>query len=133
MATDYGTAFSCVNDLTSTLRRVSGNECVAEAVARRLITPPGALLGSPDYGYDLRQWIGSSHPRPLGSIEAAIAEEARKDERVLDATASVAFDDATSTMTCTFAILGASGPFTMVLEVGAVTATIILEGVKLDA
>jgi len=133
MATDYGTAFSCVGDLTQTLSRVSGNVCVAEAVARRLITPPGALLGSPDYGYDLRQWIGSSHPRPLGSIEAAIAEEARKDERVLDATASVAFYDETGTLAATFALVGAAGPFTMVLTVGQVTSTIILDGVQLDA
>lgn len=133
MATDHGTDFSCVTDLDAGLSTVSGRTCLLQAIARRLITPPGALLGSPDYGYDCRKWINCTHPRPLGGIASAVAKEARKDERVLAAASNVEFDEDTNTMTIKFELLDADGPFEATISISEVTVELVLEGTRLDA
>lgn len=56
---DYGTDLSCVVDLDAGLAEVTGNTLLAQALARRLITPRGGLLDDPNYGYDLTQFLNA--------------------------------------------------------------------------
>lgn len=73
---------------------VTEGRCLCEALARRLVTPRGALLNSPGYGYDLRQWVGSDlDTGDLREIEREAAEECRADERVDDAYVDATFSD----------------------------------------
>ena len=132
MAIDHGTDFSCVTDIDAELSTVSGRTCLLQAIARRLITPRGGLLGDTEYGYDCRIWIGASHPRSLGSIASAVAAEARKDERVLQAEATVEFDETLETMTIVFRLSDADGPFDATITISDVTVELILEGTALN-
>ncbi len=86
MATDYGSDLGCVSDVDFSGRIVTGKRLVAEAVARRLMTPHGGLIGDPNYGYDLAQFLNDDMgPADFAAMVSGITEECLKDERVLSA------------------------------------------------
>ena len=119
---DLGSDFSGVNDITPTLAVVSGRRCLIEAIARRLITPRGALWYDPDYGEDLRRFLSATVVN-AGAIAAAVAAEAEKDERVEQASASVTFSG--DVLTVKLAIADGAGPFAFVLSIDKVTVDIL--------
>lgn len=81
-------------DLDPYFGLVREGRCLVEAVARRLVTPRGALLNAPTYGYDLRQWVNADlDASDLREIERAAAEECRADERVDDVQLAASFAD----------------------------------------
>ncbi|TFU25646.1 hypothetical protein [Thermus tengchongensis] len=84
--TDFGT------DITEELtwHRVSGLENLARAIARRYITPRGALWYAPNYGLDLRVYLHEAvTPERLEELRILVEQECEKDPRVLFARAEV--------------------------------------------
>lgn len=121
---DLGTDVSCVFDATPNMAMVSGRRCLAEAVARRLITPRGRLIGSPNYGFDLTQYLNDDLTAgDLIRIAAGATSEVKNDERVLAAMVSIAL--AFGVMTVKVLLEDASGPFTLVLSISDVTVEIL--------
>ncbi len=121
---DLGTDVSCVFDATPNMAMVSGRRCLAEAVARRLITPRGRLIGSPNYGFDLTQYLNDDLTAgDLIRIAAGATSEVKNDERVLAATVSIAL--AFGVMTVKVLLEDATGPFTLVLSISDVTVEIL--------
>ncbi len=121
---NYGTALSCVSDISAESRTVTGNRVVAEAIARRLMTPRGRLIGYPNYGYDLTQFVNADvGPRELAAMRAGIVAECLKDQRVAGATADVTL--ASDVLTVTIKLDAALGPFSLVLSVTALTVELL--------
>ncbi len=122
---DYGRALSCVSDVSRESRTVTGHMVVAEALARRLGCPRGRLIGYPNYGYDLCQFVNADlNKRDLAAIRAGVEAECLKDERVEGASADVVLAT-DGTLTVTIEVVGAKGPFTLVLGVSSVTVEIL--------
>lgn len=130
--TNFGSDFSCVDDITSDLAVVSGQLCVAQAVARRLLCPAGALWYDPDYGYGVQRWLCSTAP-PVETIASANSTEARKDERVKTCSAVVEFSPTNNTLEIDFALTTEIGPFEFTMLVGSLSASLLLEGVTFSA
>jgi len=85
---DFGTDLSALPDLSWTIK--GGKNNLAEAIARRLITPLGGLFYDPTYGLDLRQYIGETLTDEVHyEIETLVAAECEKDERILSAVATI--------------------------------------------
>jgi len=133
---NYGSDLSCVDDLTPHMLVDSGPRLVAEAIARRLITPRGALLDDATYGYDVTQFLNADiGPGDLGRIAAGVASECQKDQRVFSASVDVEWMPAagntsvepvgTGYIEITIALVLASGPFTLVLAITQVTVQIL--------
>lgn len=121
---DYGTSWSCVDDLTMPAVLVKGNRVVAEAIARRLITRRGQLVDDPNYGFALTDYLDADlTPAELVRIQAGVQAECLKDERVSGATSTVTL--AGSVLIVAIALTVAAGPFTLVLSVSDVSATIL--------
>lgn len=81
--TDLRTFLTGAPDLDPRFAIVDSSLVVAEACARRLVTPRGSLIGDPDYGYDLREFLGARISNVTRArIVAGVEEECRKDERV---------------------------------------------------
>jgi hypothetical protein len=121
---DFGTDLSCVSDLTPNMAEVSGNTVLAQAIARRLITPRGRLIDDPNYGYDLSAFLNADlGPGDVGKITANVYAECLKDERVLDAQVSVSL--ALNVLTVTVTLSTANGPFTLVLSISSVTTSLL--------
>lgn len=125
MATNYGIATLGVTDIP--LISISTSDpflVVGQRIARRLLTPRGGLAaigGDPNFGWDVRQYInGKLSPTALAQAQQAIAAECLKDEAVQSAsvTFAYAFNGA---LTISIQLVGASGPFQLVLPVQDLT------------
>lgn len=123
---DLGTDIYCVDDLDPAFATVDGTKAVAQAIARRLGTPRGALFYDPDYGYDLRAFLNAPiDDRMLFQIGVGVENEARKDERVFDAQAVATYDVQTETMTVVLRGSTSSGPFQLILAVDEVSVEVL--------
>ncbi len=126
MSTSYGVATLGVTDIP--LKSVSTSDpylVVGQRVMRRLLTPRGALAaigGDPNFGWDIRQYInGKLSGTSLAQAQQEITNECLKDEAVLSANVSFAYSF-NGPLTITVALVGASGPFSLVLPVQNLTA-----------
>lgn len=125
-AVTYGVDVSTVPGLDPMFRLIDGRRAVAEVVARRYSTPNGALLDDPDFGLDVRGLLNESlDAATLYRWRAAMATEALKDERVLDADVAFAADLVAGTLRVTIALTLADGPFTLVLGIGQLTVELL--------
>lgn len=126
----YGSDLDCADDLASNCAEVDGasRRAVAQAVIRRFTTPRGALLDDADYGTDVRSYLNAALTNEqLRSIEAQLQGEARKDDRVDDATISVEWNAFTGTLRIS-AVLLCVDP---ALESFAVTFDVTADGAAL--
>ena len=139
-----GSDLSGVTDLTAQMAEVSGRRCLAENLARRLITPRGTLIDDPNYGYDLTGFTNADMaPSDIAQMQSGITSEFLKDERVTGAQVTVQFvgpSQVSAAQTATISnpqptplgviiinavISDSTGPFTLVLSVSNVTVTIL--------
>lgn len=122
-----GVDLYCISDLDPAGRTVSGNEALAQALARRLQTPRGALAAigdDPDYGTDLRDFVGED--TGIGAeaeIEAAVRAECLKDERVRDVDVTAVIRD--RALTVSLRVASTAGEVRLVLAVSAVTVDLL--------
>lgn len=121
---DFGSAWSCVSDMTIPAIVVSGNRVVAEAIARRLQTPRGGLLDDPTYGFDVTDFVNDDLTAgDFARLNAGIQAECLKDQRVL--TTDVSTSLVVGVLIVTIVVGTAAGPFTLVLAISDVTATLL--------
>lgn len=124
MAT-LGTDLSAIPDLSWTLK--SGLDNLAEAIARRLITPLGGLFYDPSYGLDLRQYIGETLTDEVRyEIETLVIGECEKDERVLSAAATIIEGPPQlRSIQIELVLETADGPYRLILSISNVTVEVL--------
>lgn len=120
MADIFGTDLACLEDLDFELTPVVNQRYgCALAVARRWLTGRGTLWYAPDYGYDVRQYLGAADVTSTGFVEAALEQEALKDERVAACEVRVTRDPKSRTLRIEALLTSAEGPFPLTLTVDA--------------
>ncbi len=113
-------------DVDRYFRRITGNEAVAHAVARRLVTARGSMSWAPDVGFDVRSYLNESLDRStLLFLSGAIRAEAEGDERVRSADVRLDFDQPTGALTISLSIVTGDGPFTLVLRASALSVSLL--------
>jgi len=123
--TDFGTDLSCVTDIAADGRAVTGRLVVAEACARRLITPRGRLIDDPDYGFDLTAYVNEDlTPSDLAALRSGAEQECAKDERVTSAVVEAELDGA-GLLIVNIDLSTGDGPFSLVLAVSATSVSIL--------
>jgi hypothetical protein len=98
----YGVDLDCVTDTTPALTEVrpQSPHAIGQAVLRRLITPRGAVLDAPDYGYDVRGRLNhGTTTDDIRSMESDVRGEAMKDDRVTNADVTVTYVATTRALT----------------------------------
>jgi hypothetical protein len=110
-----GSDFYCIDDIDPALTVVSGNDCLGQALVRRIGTPRLMLFYDPDYGIDARRYLG--RPANPNVTSQAVANECLKDERVEDLTAGV--------MTITLHVDGDDGPFALTVLIDDLSTTLL--------
>lgn len=115
------------NDLHPFLPLITGKRAVAEAVARRLLTPRGLLPWAQGEGFDVRDLLGQGFtPAALQSFSAQISTEAEADERVQSAEVTITFNEPRQALAISVRLRTAEGPFTLVLDVSKLAADITI-------
>lgn len=128
MATDYGTDIQAIADLPDPELLCSGETNRACAIARRLLTPYGALeeIGEEaEYrSIDLRDCLGRRYTADeLRALEAEVEAVIADDPTVVSARVTLSFG--ANTLTVAVAAEGAEGPFDLVLSIDDVNATVL--------
>lgn len=135
MSTDYGTDVLALDDVEDPEVLASGDLNVAYALARRLLTPTGALeeIGEtePYDSIDVREWLGNrfrlTDRSVLDDLQTQAAQVLGADPRV-ETVDSVVVTYAQGTLTLTARMSGAAGPFALILSVNGVSASLLRGG-----
>ncbi len=122
---DLGIDIGGVLDIDGNLSLVEGRLGLAQSISRRLSTPRGGLFYDLEYGFDLRVFLNT--PVRPDEVRRGVENECLKDERVDDARAEVAFNEAASTLTVRITITDGDGPFVFTISVSAVTTELLFE------
>lgn len=123
---DFGTDLHCVDDIRPTFEMATGRLVLAQALARRLATPRGGLFYDRTYGLDLREYLNADfEPGDTFRLQAAVAAECERDERVDRASATATLDPVAHKLTIRVSIVAGDEAFSMVLEVTAVTVELL--------
>ena len=131
--TDFGVDIGGWQSLAPVWPLASGRLNLCYAIARRLTTPLGTLDDHPEYGYDVRALLNwGFSPAELAAAQASIQAQCLEDERVQDATVSIALPT-DGRMTITIALEDATGPFDLVLGIDSVSAAVLsVDGVPIS-
>ena len=122
---DYGTDLSCVDDFTPSMGLSTGRRLLAEACARRLITPQGSLRRHPLYGYDVRGELNSDVSRAdLARINANVNHQLLRDERIVSCSCQTTLKK-TGELQLDIALTDGAGPFSLTLKISDVTVQIL--------
>lgn len=118
---DLGTDFSLINGFV----RVAGIPNLVGAIQRRLSTPAGGLFYSPNYGFDLREYVQATFDAATQyELERLTQAEVEKDPRVQSASAQVVQADL-GRVILNISGLTNAGPFEMVLAVTSLSLEVI--------
>jgi hypothetical protein len=88
----WGSDLSCVTDCDATFSELKPGTplIIAQYGARRLITPRGAVLDDPDFGFDLRSYCNRGvTTQDLRTLQTRCSAELLKDERLLAASVEI--------------------------------------------
>jgi hypothetical protein len=129
----FGSDFSAIDDIDQTWSVLRGDRgerrALAQAIARRFVTPRGGLFYDESYGLDLREFVSDGGADP-SLVEPMIEAEARRDERVVDCMARISVVGATinewRVRINPRAIDGQSYPFTLLVT--GLTVAMLNEG-----
>lgn len=123
---DSGVDIDCIIDVGQSLSLARGLRNLGNALARRLVTPRGGLFYDGNYGLDVRAFVNAGFtPQQLSQIQADIAAEISKDERVENPQVTVVSNTQTATMTITIVCELAEGPFQFLVAVSALTVELL--------
>ena len=125
--TDYGKDITCTDSL-KTGSYSTGVRLVAEAIYRRLITRKGQLLGSPDYGMRVADYLGAdTSTGEIAKVTSLIKQEILKDQRVgsADVVVTEVVEGTERTWTITVDAYTGAGPFSLVLAVSGVSTELL--------
>lgn len=127
--TDYGYDLSGIDDFDLSMGLITGPMVVAQTVARRLITRNGDVIDDEDSGHDLRQYINEIlSASELQTIGFYVQQEALKDPRVNDATATVTQSLPDGSLSISLSLELDDGPFSLTLLVSAVSVQVLTDG-----
>jgi len=125
-----GSDFYCIDDIDPALSIVSGNDCLGQALVRRISTPRLGLFYDPDYGIDARRYLGRA-VRPNVTSQA-IESECMKDERLEDITVGVSFrsnDEPKDKLSITLKCTTDGGPFDLTVAIDDLTVELLDEAI----
>lgn len=128
MATNYGYDTACVSDVGLVdVVVTSPQRVIGERVARILQTPRGGLSSvdpssaAANLGLDVRKFLlARMSASAIAQASGQISAECTKDEEVAAADVTLTFT-ASGAMTVTIQLTSAAGPFTLTLNVTALT------------
>lgn len=121
-----GSDISTFPDLDVAFALMQGRRVLQEAVARRYITPKGALWKHPTYGCDLRRYLNRPMTTQLlAQVKQETEAEAEQEERVLACQNFVTFDDDSKTLVIRVGLTDSDGPFTFTAGFNALGLTLL--------
>lgn len=116
LGTDIATPWG---DIDARVSLMSGRELLQHDLIDRLLEDPGGVYYEPRYGAGIGLYLNEElDATKLRQLEAIVAEHCRRDERVVSARCSAAFESATEGLRIRITVDDGSGPFEFTLPLG---------------
>jgi len=118
-----------IRDIDFSLSKVGEPVSHAQAILRRLSTDRGGLIGSPNYGYNLLNAVGSTVV--AYAVEQRVREQCLADERTADASVTVSFSESTEVLSVKIDVVRVDDDTEFTLVISAqeqLTAQLIIDG-----
>lgn len=129
---DFGTDISSYPDYDPLGTLVSGTVGLCQRVARRLTNPRGAWFWAPNECTDLRSYLNDTLTQEKqASLKSIVEREIQREEGVLNVTADVSANRLTTlgqVIVIHVTGVSADGPFKFVMNITAVTLSILNSG-----
>lgn len=122
----YGLDLSCTADLHPTMNVVTGDDLMREVCFRRLYTPRGSLLSSPqEVTIDVREYLSAEadEDRAVDLLRGACIAALSSDPRILSVDVVVEIVDREATIA--IAAIGSEGPFALTISASAATVAVL--------
>lgn len=116
----------CLESIDPYFTEVDGTLALGQCLARRLISTRGSHPTDPNYGSDVKQWVGTNFSDAEVSImESMVEAECLKEDRVLDveATASLILSRQDGSFKIDIKVFTDEGPFSLTLVVNTTEAS----------
>ena len=111
-------------DLDPGMVEGSGRVLLSQSIQRRLSTPTGSVVDSPNDCIDLRSWISQGWTQQqMQAAAGGLQAEILKDERVTGVAVSMVYNASTLTLAINVNLQSLYGPFSLTLGVTSVTVT----------
>lgn len=105
----------------------TGIQVLAQSLVMAQTTPQSSLLGDSTQCFDVRAWISKGMTQAqISGLGLVAQKQILRDQRVTAATVTASWNWATSTLTLVEQIQSTLGPFTLTLNVTAVTVQMLL-------
>jgi hypothetical protein len=125
----FGTDIDVISDLPASFVLADGPRNLANAIARRLDTPAGALIGigdDADYGFDIRSRLNADLTMvELQALIGQVERECLKDERVQAAAVAPSYSFAAYALALDITLTTAAGPYRLVLGIGTASVDVL--------
>lgn len=123
---DFGKSILGILDIDADLSFGDGNLALAHDLCRALVTEPGGLLDSPEYGYGLQLLLSS--PVDALSVQRKVAAQCLQvgGDRLTDVAVTVDQDLQGQTITVAIAVTTADGPFSLTLTLSQLSVEVLL-------
>lgn len=113
-----GVGIACIMSVGPRFTLASETQCLAQSLARRLVTPRASLPWAPNDGTDMREFLNKPNtPQNRFAAGRAAKDECEKDERVQGASVAANFDFTQQQLNLTISIDSAVGPFQLVIGI----------------
>lgn len=125
---DFGADLNMLpdGDLDPNGTEITGTEVVKQRLFRRFTTENGGVFYDLSFGESLVALLSdASTPSGRQALQQRIVKQAILDESVESAKAVIDFDSTTQSAVITITLVGADGPFDMVLSVDKVTVAVL--------
>lgn len=102
----------CLDDLSATPRKVTGNTRIVQALYRRLITPRGRLGADKSYGFCVADMLGETMTAAdVAALKQGITAECLKEPEVRRVQVEATWSASTRTLSLRITAIGPDGAF----------------------
>lgn len=124
---DFGYDVSTFPSLDVSFTPRNDVSIVADAFARRLLTPRGMIWSDENYGFDVRDFLNDEVTQEmLQTIRAGVQAQAEQEERILAASVKVAYSYRLATLRLGVELSTDVGDFSLVMDVSKVRTDIFV-------
>ena len=132
---NYGRDFAVVSTATGPdidfAHLSSGVNVLANSLYCRLTTPHGSVIDSPNDCIDVRSLLGAGLTQAdMQVVQQRVQRECERDARVLSATVTATYNQASRVLDLVIRVQTAQGPFSMTLSVNDLSVALITASAK---
>lgn len=120
-------------DLDPGMSEVTGRALLVQRCLRRVTTPRGSVIDSPNDCVDIRNYLrGNATTTTPANIQIQLQKEFAKEQGLTSAAVGVSFNTATGVLSITANLQSSYGPLTLTFNLSASNIAVLVDGLPVN-